>query len=119
MKNKNKKSTAKQTNTSNEMFSVEDGVKTDAKLHEEILNNAEAEKKADLLAAKPLISESPTVNTTFSPHVYRFSTQTSFEMRSISMPPVAAAESDYRPTGARSAAPTQILSQRRLFHYDL
>ena len=50
MKTKNKKTTAKQT--SNEMFSLEDGVKTDAKIHEEILNNPEAERVADLAAAK-------------------------------------------------------------------
>jgi len=52
MKTKNKKTTAEQTSTSNEMFSLVDGVKTDAKIHEEILNNPEAEKAADLVAAK-------------------------------------------------------------------
>src|SRR5437016_14625155 len=52
MKTKNKKTTAEQTSTSNEMFSLVDGVKTDAKIHEEILNNPEAEKVADLVAAK-------------------------------------------------------------------
>src|SRR5437016_12567485 len=52
MKTKNKKTTAEQTSTSNEMFSLVDGVKTDAKIHEEILNNPEAERVADLAAAK-------------------------------------------------------------------